>query len=159
MHSLPHNIANAINTDRQRALEHRAEAARTAATHERSRGGLRSLIDRTPGRRERSRAATWPIGSEVVIRRAHGDDATAVKRLAALDSKNVPTGELLVAEVDGELWAALPLDGGEAVADPFHFTADLVSLLALRATQLRVQPSQERRLFFTLARPRLAPER
>ena len=31
--------------------------------------------------------------------------------------------------------AALPLDGGEPIADPFHHTAEIVDLLRLRAAQ------------------------
>ena len=33
--------------------------------------------------------------------------------------------------------AAMPLDGGPALADPFHRTAALVEMLELRARQLR----------------------
>ena len=40
--------------------------------------------------------------------------------LAELDSAVAPTGPALVAEIDGRLRAALPLDGGEPIADPFH---------------------------------------
>ena len=42
----------------------------------------------------------------------------------------------LVAEVDGRLRAALPLDGSRAIADPFHRGLDLVELLRVRAAQL-----------------------
>jgi hypothetical protein len=41
-----------------------------------------------------------------------------------------------VAEVDGRLRAALPLDGGSPLADPFHRGSDLIELLRLRAGQL-----------------------
>jgi hypothetical protein len=65
-------------------------------------------------------------------------DAT-IERLAALDSSPCPLGRVLVAAVAGEPRAALPLDGGPAVADPFHRTAELVSLLETRAAQLKGQ--------------------
>ena len=68
----------------------------------------------------------------VTIRFSRPDDAANIARLAQLDSARPPQGQLLVAEVAGELRAALPLDGGAAVADPFHHTLDLVSLLEVR---------------------------
>jgi hypothetical protein len=74
--------------------------------------------------------------SEITLRFATVADALALKTLAELDSARVPAGEVLIAEVDGRLRAALPLGAGEAIADPFHRTADLVALLRMRATQL-----------------------
>jgi hypothetical protein len=71
----------------------------------------------------------------VTIRPAEAQDAAALSRLAALDSTSPPRGALL-AEVDGELWAALPLGGGPPIGDPFRRSADLVRLLELRASQL-----------------------
>jgi hypothetical protein len=43
---------------------------------------------------------------------------------------------MLVAAVGGEPWAALPLDGGRAIADPFRPTATLVTLLEIRVAQM-----------------------
>jgi hypothetical protein len=60
-----------------------------------------------------------------------------VRRLAELDGARAPSGRLLVAEADGELVAAVPLAGGPAIADPFRHTTAIVSLLGLRAAQLR----------------------
>jgi hypothetical protein len=79
--------------------------------------------------------------------------------LAQLDSapapKPVPT---LVAEVGGELRAALPLDGGRAIADPFRPTAELVAILAERARQLAPSPARRGRRRRRLVRaPRPAP--
>ena len=51
----------------------------------------------------------------------------AIERLARLDSARRPSGPVLVAAVAGEPVAALPLDGGPAIADPFQQTAALVS--------------------------------
>lgn len=73
----------------------------------------------------------------VTIRRATQADVRAVERVAQLDSRRAPRGEVLVAEVDGEVVAATPLDGGETVADPFRLTGAVVRLLELRAGQMR----------------------
>ena len=73
----------------------------------------------------------------LTIREAAPADDAALRELAALDSNVVPSGRLLVAEIDGELQAAVPLAGGPGVADPFQPTETLVSLLQLRAAQLR----------------------
>jgi hypothetical protein len=77
-----------------------------------------------------------PAADRVTIRRSYPDDASAIARLAALDSRRAPAGDLLVAEVDGELWAAVTMNGAAAVADPFRATAGLVRLLRIRAAQL-----------------------
>jgi hypothetical protein len=76
----------------------------------------------------------------VTIRRAYPDDRHALRRLAILDSADLLAGDVLVAEVDGELRAAVALHGGDAIADPFHRTADLVELLRIRAARLDRPP-------------------
>jgi hypothetical protein len=77
----------------------------------------------------------------LTIRMAGSADATALSRLAQLDSAPPPEPvPILVAEVGGELRAALPVDGGRAIADPFQRTAELVALLAERARQLAPAP-------------------
>ena len=73
----------------------------------------------------------------LAVRRLDGDDRPALLRLAERDSTPVPTGELIGAEADGVLVAALSLDGGAVIADPFSPSADAVELLQLRATHLR----------------------
>ena len=65
----------------------------------------------------------------VTIRRAYPDDDPAIWRLAALDSAAVPASPFLVAEVEGELRAALSLATDQAIADPFHPTLQLVAML------------------------------
>jgi hypothetical protein len=111
---------------RQRDLQDHALRAQRAAS--RSRASTRS--DETPVTR-------------VTLRYACTADAERLQHLRELDSAPKPTGALplggesaLVAEVDGRLRAALPLDGGAAVADPFYRGAELVDLLRLRAAQL-----------------------
>ena len=74
---------------------------------------------------------------DVTIRRAFPDDDSALARLAALDGQSPLEGDVLLAEVAGEPWAALSLDGTHVMADPFRPTAELVSLLRARATQIR----------------------
>lgn len=73
----------------------------------------------------------------VTVRVAEESDAQAVMRLAALDSATAPDGPALVAEVDGHAVAALPLDGGRAVADPFRRSSALIEMLELHAAHLR----------------------
>jgi len=72
----------------------------------------------------------------VTLRFAFPDDDRAVSRLATLDSAAVPTAPILLAEVGGELRAALSLADGAVVADPFHFTEELIILLRARGAQL-----------------------
>jgi hypothetical protein len=71
--------------------------------------------------------------ASITIRPAYADDQPALSRLAALDSAAaIPVTPLLIAEVDGELRAALSLRDQTAIADPFHRTAELVELLRVR---------------------------
>jgi hypothetical protein len=74
----------------------------------------------------------------VTMRAARPSDAVALARLAALDSAAAaPPEPLLVAEVGGEVRAAISLRDGTVVANPFTPTAELVELLEARARQLR----------------------
>src|SRR4051795_4854566 len=77
-----------------------------------------------------------PEEPTMIIRRAASTDDTALCRLAALDSQPAPRGDMLVAEVDGQIHAAVSLADGSAVADPFRHTAAYVELLQVRAMQL-----------------------
>lgn len=85
-----------------------------------------------------------PAPAAVTIRPLGPADAKAAERLAQLDSAVVPDGPLLGAEVEGTLLAMVPLAGGAVIADPFSRTAELRSLLELRAAQLRA-PARARR--------------
>src|SRR3954452_16110460 len=73
----------------------------------------------------------------ILIRRANEADTTAVRRLAQLDAARLPEGDLLVAEVDGEVKAALRITDSAYVADPFYASKELVGLLDVRAKRLR----------------------
>jgi hypothetical protein len=81
----------------------------------------------------------------VTIRPAYADDQLALMRLAALDSAEVPSGPLMVAEVDGELRAAVALESLAVIADPFHLTSDLVELLHEHIIRLRKASRGQRR--------------
>ena len=88
----------------------------------------------------------------ITIRHSAGGDRAAIDRLGELDSRHAPAGEMLLAFVDGELRAALPLAGGDALADPFHPTADLVDLVRLWAAEERRRtPRRSRPLRYRLA--------
>jgi hypothetical protein len=71
--------------------------------------------------------------ASLTIRHANTVDEAALRRLAALDSSRVPSGELLVAELDGALVAAVSVDTGAAIADPFEHTAAIVDSLRAHA--------------------------
>jgi len=75
--------------------------------------------------------------SEITVRLADHTDARALLTLAALDSAQVPAGALVIAESDGELVAAVSVDGGRPLADPFRRTSLIVEMLELRAAQIR----------------------
>jgi hypothetical protein len=80
----------------------------------------------------------------VVIRAARGSDGTALDDLARLDSQRPPMGDVLVAEQDGELVAALA--GERVMADPFRPTADVVALLRLHGRRTARVPASRTRI-------------
>jgi hypothetical protein len=93
-------------------------------------------IDNVFGRTE-ARSVPAATTDSLVIRPARDADLAQLHDLAELDSAQPLTGRVLVAVVDGGLWAALAHDDGRVVADPFRPTASAVELLRLRAAQLR----------------------
>jgi hypothetical protein len=76
------------------------------------------------------------IHTDMTIRRADTGDALALGRLAQLDGALYNGAPALLAEVDGRLVAALPLDGSRAFADPFERTVQALAMLKLRRDQL-----------------------
>ncbi len=80
---------------------------------------------------------TADSGRTVTIRRASVADAPQLAELAALSERRVPRGPVLVAQMDRDLVAAVPLEGGPALADVTRATADVVQLLELRSRQVR----------------------
>jgi hypothetical protein len=96
--------------------------------------------------------------ASITIRPAYADDHPALLRLAALDSAAVPPMPLLIAEVDGELRAALSVPGGASIADPFFPTLHLLELLRLHAAASaasRRRGSDRRRAELRALAPRL----
>ena len=83
-----------------------------------------------------SDAAIAPSAA-LTIRHIGPDDVEALRKLSGLDSSREPNGEILVADIGGELWAAISVDDRHTVADPFRPTSELVALLDERARQLR----------------------
>ena len=73
----------------------------------------------------------------ITIRPLRDDDVAAVEQLAELEERRVPPGPLLIAEIEGAVEAAVALEGGETIANPFARSSEAVSLLRLRAEQLR----------------------
>ena len=90
------------------------------------------------GRVEPEAEGTATLQPEAItIRPSRTRDAQAVELLAELDDSRVPPGPLLLAEVEGSIEAAVGLESGEAIANPFAASAEAVSLLRLRVEQLR----------------------
>jgi hypothetical protein len=71
----------------------------------------------------------------ITITRSTAADSEDVWRLALLDDRRAPAGPALLAYVDGELRAAVGLVDDQAIADPFHPTAELVEILRFQARQ------------------------
>jgi hypothetical protein len=87
------------------------------------------------------------INSAITIRRLDlsAGDREAVAELADLDSRprhRPLEGPVLGVEVEGTLLAAISLDTGELISDPFSRTAELRALLEARASQLRRRGSK-----------------
>lgn len=72
----------------------------------------------------------------IVVRRARERDAQALHDLARLNGARPLDGEILVAEVAGDLLAARALGDGRALGDPFRPTVALRELLELHARHL-----------------------
>jgi hypothetical protein len=80
----------------------------------------------------------------LVLRLCTVADDAALERLAILETRPAPAGRYVVAEVDGDVVAAISLVSGAVLADPFRPTAELLPLLGMRAAQLapEVRPSR-----------------
>ncbi|MEA2134110.1 MAG: hypothetical protein QOC68_2019 [Solirubrobacteraceae bacterium] len=114
MQTLDSSVAAAQLADRQ------AAAAASRAAHDSAPVAPPALASREP----------------LVLRRSASWDAAALTRLAQLDGAPTPTGAMLVAELGDEIVAAVPFEGGRAIADPFRPTAAIVELLHARTRLL-----------------------
>jgi hypothetical protein len=104
-------------------------------------------VDRLPGPRLRDRlrrrggvaAAIAPAADDVpiVLRGALSADAPVVSRLSLLNGAGALRGPLVVAESGGRVLAAAEVQSGRALGDPFAPTEAAVTLLRVRAAQLR----------------------
>ena len=83
-----------------------------------------------------SRTGSEPF-PPVLIRLCRTADDPALERLAILEGAPAPQGRFVVAELAGTVVAALSLDGGATIADPFVHTRHLLPLLERRAAQVR----------------------
>jgi hypothetical protein len=119
------------------ATEHSADLLRAAKYQPRGRVG--------------SAAAARP--EPVALRLAGADDAAMLHLLAELDEDSELTGDTLLALIDGEAVAAMSLEDGRVVSNPFVATSDAVSLLKIRARHLGGQAPRRQRLRW---RPRFA---
>ena len=91
--------------------------------------------------------------SPLVLRPSTAADAAALERLAALDSARPLTGEVMLAHAGGDVRAALSLETGRVVADPFYPSAELVELLRTASGKA---PRRSRRRAARVPRPALA---
>jgi hypothetical protein len=108
---------------------------------------------RAARRRRRSTAAVSSARIPATVRLARPDEAGTLRRLAELDDAPELVGAILVATIDADVVAALSLDDGRVVANPFVLTSDAVELLRRSATALT---GRRRRRWRSALRPRLA---
>ena len=110
----------------------------TSISNQRNKELRQYAAGRRLAKRRRARPAhrAERIAAAVEIRRLDVADDREVERLAGRDSSETPAGELLGAEVDGHLIAAISLSDGSRIADPFTRTDEVVQLLSMRASQL-----------------------
>ena len=90
---------------------------------------------------ERPVSAAWESRRNVpnvTIRPAKAADLRDLTRLAELSERRLPSGLVLVAEVESNIVAALPVDGGPLISDFRRPTRDVAQLLELRTGQIRV---------------------
>jgi hypothetical protein len=85
-----------------------------------------------------------PLWAPVVIRLATTGDRRAIERLAQLDSARPPLGQTLLGELQGRPVAAVSLQDGSTIADPFVPARDIVELVRLRARQFGLRPRSQR---------------
>lgn len=91
--------------------------------------------------------------SPVVLRPAVSADASVLADLAVLDSAKPLTGDVLLAFTGGDVVAAMSLDTGAVISDPFVPTTGLVEML--RGAAHRAEPKSRRQRRLSLV-PRLA---
>jgi hypothetical protein len=143
-----------LGRQRQAALIAAGEAGRAVRLARADERGAPSRLTRITQsllarlRREDERPRHLELERAIVIRTSGAVDRPALERLAALDSRKLPEGWFLLAEIEGELVAAAPIDVDvEPLSDPFRPMAEVRELLRLQADHIR------RRRVATPARP------
>jgi hypothetical protein len=115
---------------RQAELEARRKGARSRQLREATEGVA-------PGRSAAS--------ADIAIHEARAADMPALMLLAELDSRKAPTGRVLIARADGQIRAAIGVDDGKLIADPFVATRPIEDLLRLRVRQIHEWRARGRR--------------
>jgi hypothetical protein len=95
-----------------------------------------------------------------VIRLAGDHDEDELARLAEIDSAKPLEHPILIGMVDGRPAAALDLDSGRTIADPFVPTAALLVHLRMRASGIEAyarRPSVADRIRAAMNRTRVVP--
>jgi hypothetical protein len=97
-----------------------------------------SMFERDAVRYRRARAASarppQPVKTAIQLRLSACREE--LERLAALSERQLRDGDWIVADVDGEPVAAVSVEDGTTVYDPFRPTSQAVSLLELRRKQV-----------------------
>jgi len=95
-------------------------------------------FQRDAARYRRARAASLhppqPVRTAIQLRLSACREE--LERLAALSERPARDGDWLVADLDGVAVAAVSLDDGSTLYDPFRPTSQAVSLLRLRRKQV-----------------------
>jgi hypothetical protein len=91
------------------------------------------------------------LNDPATIRLAANSDLPAIARLAELDSARLPRGRVLIAELRGNVVAAISVESGVLFADPFVSTADVVKVLRAKAAAMGADDPETRRRRTSLA--------
>ncbi len=87
-------------------------------------------------RRMRAASVRPPQPVRAAIQLRLSECREELEQLAALSERSAPGGDWLVADLDGVPVAAVSLEDGTTVYDPFRPTSQVVSLLKLRREQV-----------------------
>jgi hypothetical protein len=105
---------------------------------------IRGLLRGGLSRVEEAGAPALGSARTITLRLSDRAAEPAIERLGELAERAAPSGRYLVADVDGQVWAALPLSGGEPLADPFLPMLEVKELLSLRVAQLDAGAARSR---------------
>jgi hypothetical protein len=106
-----------------------------------SKAQIEAMLQRAQARRPAVLDGQQPH-RELIVRHAGAADRADLEHLAQLEGRALRSGATLLAERRGEVLAAVSIESGEAIADPFRPTADLVELLLRSRAHLRGEPER-----------------